>query len=121
MCFIYILVITIINFSFFIHSFHYYSDPTQGYPNRHVSIYWFGLHAPNASDTTDYFWDDCTKPGWIEWKTSVNRQGYVPTTNCGFFDVYFQPFTTVLMKLWAMEQCNLKKYFICEDFIASKL
>ncbi|XP_069140027.1 serine-rich adhesin for platelets-like [Argopecten irradians] len=88
-------------------------SPEGEAPHRDNSRYWFGLHAPDPSDMTSLRWADCTAPSWIEWRS--NGRNYIPDHPCLAFDVYFKPFSTVLLKIWLAESCPVNNYFVCSE------
>ncbi|XP_060085513.1 uncharacterized protein LOC132564915 [Ylistrum balloti] len=77
------------------------------------SRYWFGLHAPDSTNLSSLMWADCVVPSWIEW-TNAGRN-YVPEQPCLAFDVYFKPFTTILLKIWLADSCSTTNYFVCSE------
>ncbi|XP_021378406.1 uncharacterized protein LOC110466313 isoform X2 [Mizuhopecten yessoensis] len=87
------------------------------YRNIDNSRYWFGLHAPDPNNKTSLVWVDCDIPSWIEW-TSAGRN-YEPEHQCLAFDVYFKPFTTILLKIWLADNCPTDNYFVCSEPLSS--
>ncbi|XP_033756842.1 uncharacterized protein LOC117339389 [Pecten maximus] len=90
-------------------------NPENGALHRDIdnSRYWFGLHAPDPNNMTSLRWADCVDPSWIEWKSG--GRNYVPDNPCLAFDVFFKPFSTILLKIWLADSCSTENFFVCSE------
>ncbi|KAL3863291.1 hypothetical protein ACJMK2_005056 [Sinanodonta woodiana] len=82
---------------------------------RFSGPFWFGLHAPNASDLNTFTWDDCSVPVYLNNLSSEYPPSFDP---CVHIELQRELFNGVFTDEWLKGQnCNHSLPMVCETEI----